>query len=225
MKKYIAVAMMVFSMLAANIPMTALAAEKKAEEKKEGKKSKKSTKKKSSGKADYSPLNFLPFGVGQFRQGHTVEGAVLGGGQALMLYLYMDRKAQVSQSNKDATATINEVNASGEPASDETLSYLSRNADYVKKTNQEASLCLVGFLGLWGLSVVDAVWDPLHHHKAVAKAKTAADELEDDSAAKWAAEKKVEQLESSSKLSLMVLPSSAERRDNTFGLTWAKSFR
>lgn len=111
--------------------------------------------------ADYSVMNFLPFGVGQFTQGKTLVGGVFAGSQAAMLFLFLDRKKQIDLSNSDADATYKEVLESGEDADQATLDYLAQNEAYVKKTQQEANLALLGFVGLYALGVVDAIWDPL----------------------------------------------------------------
>lgn len=221
MKKYIVLVIMLLSLLGSAISPSLIAADKKP-----GttaiKKGKKATQKKSSGKADYNALNFLPFGIGQFRQGRPIMGGVLGGGQAMMLFLYMDRKKQISASNKDASATIAEIDPT-QPADADTDAYLKRNADYVKKTNSEANLCLIGFMGLYAAGVIDAVWDPLGSRHAAAKKATEVGEM-DEGAAKWAAEKKLDLLQNKPRFSMFALPTT-DKSKNTFGLTLEKSFR
>ncbi|MBC7531554.1 MAG: hypothetical protein H7318_08250 [Oligoflexus sp.] len=221
MKKYIVLAIMLLSLLVSAVPPSLIAAEKRSGT--TSVKKVKKMKKKSSGKADYNALNFLPFGVGQFRQGRPIIGGMLGGGQAMMLFLYMDRKKQITASNKDANTTIAEISASAAPASAETQSYLERNAAYVKKTNTEANLCLLGFMGLYAAGVVDAVW--LHVGAKESAAKKAAEiEDMDDSAAKWAAEKKLDLLQNKPRFSMFALPT-MDKSKNTIGVTWEKSFR
>lgn len=223
MKKYIVLAIMLLSLLlASTVPPSLMAAGKKTSTS-SVKKGKKKVKKKASGKADYSALNFLPFGVGQFRQGRPVMGGVLGGGQALMLFLYMDRKKQITASNNDANTTIAEINASGAEPDAETTDYLKRNADYVKKTNTEANLCLVGFVGLYAASVIDAVWDPLGFRHSAAKKAAEIEDMDDD-AAKWAAERQLDLMQTKPRISMFALPTT-DKSKNTFGLTLEKSFR
>lgn len=222
MKKYIALVIMFLALLAGSVPAESFAAPKKKAASTTVKKAKK-TKKKGSGKADYAPMNFLPFGVGQFTQGKYISGAVLGGGQAMMLFLYMDRKSQITASNNDANATIAEINAEGGTPPAETLDYLQRNSEYVKKTNQEANLALLGFFGLYAAGVVDAVWDPLGMRKTVAK-KTAEIEEMDDDASKWVAEKKLDSLKTQTRIAPFALPT-LDKAHSTFGLTFNKSFR
>lgn len=221
MKKYIVLAIMLLSFLFSAVPSSLTAAPKKSST--SSVKKVKKVKKKASGKADYNALNFLPFGVGQFRQGRPIMGGVLGGGQAMMLFLYMDRQKQITASNNDANTTISEINASAEPADEETTAYLKRNADYVKKTNSEANLCLLGFVGLYAAGVIDAVYDPFGSRRAVSR-KTAEIEDMDESAAKWAAEKKLDLLQNKPRFSMFALPTT-DTSKNTFGLTWEKSFR
>ncbi|RZA20623.1 MAG: hypothetical protein EOP10_17795 [Proteobacteria bacterium] len=224
MKKYIVIASMLLSFSAASIPASAFAAPA-APAKKEVKTSKKvKKKKKSSGKADFAPLNFMPFGVGHFVQGRPLTGAVFGGGQAMMLYLYMDRNSQIDASNKDATATINEIKAKGTTETDtDAQAYLKRNADYVKKTQTEATLCLLGFFGLWGASVVDAVWDPFGSRKASEKKVADLEEME-DGAEKWAKQEELDRLQTQGRFSMFALPTT-QNDNSSFGISFNKSFR
>ena len=142
-----------------------------------------------------------------------------------MLYFIYDRNNQVAASNKDANKTIGEINASGKPADDDSLAYLKRNDAYVKKTKLEATLSLVGFFGIWGLGIVDAVWDPFSlHKKPRAKVKATA-EVEDDSAEQWVEARKLEKLESQAHLGLLMRPTKDSSQAMTYGLTWNKSFR
>ena len=221
MKKYIVLAIVLLGLLVSAVPPTLTAAEKRSGT--TSVKKVKKMKKKSSGTADYNALNFLPFGIGQFRQGRPVIGGVLGGGQAMMLFLYMDRKKQITASNKDASATIAEINDSGVPAPAETQAYLERNAAYVKKTNTEANLCLLGFMGLYAAGMVDAVWLHVGAHDSAAK-KAAEIEDMDDNAAKWAAEKNLDLLRNKPRFSMFALPTT-DKSKSTIGVTWEKSFR
>ncbi len=93
----------------------------------------------------------------------------------------------------------------------------------MKKTNSEANLCLLGFVGLYAAGVVDAVFDPFGGRRAAAK-KTAEIEDMDDGAAKWAAEKKLDLLQTKPRFSMFALPTT-DTSKNTFGLTLEKSFR
>lgn len=223
MKKYIVLTMMVLGLLGSSFESTSYAAP--AKKTAASKKTKKVKKKSSSGGADYSPLNFLPFGVGQFRQGRPLMGGAIGGGQVVMLYLYMDRKKQIDASNSDANATINEINANGGTPDAETSDYLDRNAAYVKKTNQEANLCLLGFLGLYAAGVVDAVWDPLGLNRSGSKKAKTAMEAEEDTAEKWAAERDLEKFQARPRMSLMALPPTLSVTQKTaFGLSFEKRF-
>lgn len=226
MKKFVTIAAMLFSFSVASIPEIVEAAPKKVAKKSSKKKIKKK-KKKGAGKADFSPVNFLPFGVGQFVQGRPLMGAVLGGGQAAMLFLYMDRKSQITASNNDANATIADINANGGTPDEETADYLKRNADYVDKTNTEANLCLLGFAGLWGVSVVEAVWDPFGSRKAVSSKTAELEELEDseDEAAKWAKEEELDRLKNKARFSAFALPSEPAKPNTTFGISFEKNFR
>ncbi len=221
MKKYIVLAIMLQSLLLSGIPTRLDAAPKKSGS---GmvKKKKKTKAAPAPGKGDFSPLNFAPFGIGQFVQGRPIMGGILGGGQAAMLFLYLDRQKQVSASNSDASATIAEIQASGEAADTETADYLARNAAYVKKTNTEATLCLVGFFGLYAVSVFDAIYDPFGGRKAEKKAAEI-DNMDDD-AAKWVAEESQYHLKSKPRFSMFALPTT-ENTKGTFGLSLQKSFR
>ncbi|RYZ81279.1 MAG: hypothetical protein EOP04_24295 [Proteobacteria bacterium] len=227
MKKYIVIASMLLSFSAASISAPAFAAPAASAPsgKKEVKTTKKAKKKKkSSGKADFSPLNFLPFGVGQFMQGRPLMGAVLGGGQAGMLFLYLDRNSQIDASNKDATATINEIKAKGTTETDtDAQAYLKRNADYVKKTQTEATLCLVGFVGLYGVSVVEAVWDPFGSRKSAEKKAADLQEME-DGAEKWAKQEEFDREQTKGRFSMFALPT-MEKANSSYGISFNKSFR
>jgi multidrug efflux pump subunit AcrB len=228
MKKHLVVLSMLISFNAASISSPALAAAASAPAKKEGKATKevkttkKAKKKKSVGKADFSALNFLPFGVGQFVQGRPLMGAVLGGGQAAMLFLYMDRKNQISASNKDAQATIDDIKARGE-SDEDTDNYLKRNSDYVKKTETEATLCLLGFVGLYGASVVEAVWDPFGSRRSAEKKVSELNEME-DGANKWAKQEELDRLQTKGRFSMFALPT-VERSNSLFGISFEKKFR
>lgn len=227
MKKHFAIAAMLLSFSFASLPAPVEAATKKAKAgaKKSTAKKKKVTKKKkkASSGADYSVTNFLPFGVGQFMQGRPLMGSVLGGGQAAMLFLYMDRKSQITASNNDANATIADINANGGVADEETSEYLARNADYVTKTNTEANLCLLGFMGLWGVSVVEAVWDPFGSRSSASSKAAALEEME-DGAEKWAKQEELDRVMTKSRFSAFALPTT-DKAHSTFGITFEKNFR
>lgn len=177
--------------------------------KKKGKKKKAAAASGAKGGADYSFTSFLPFGVGQFAQGKTVVGAVFAASQAGMLFLHLDRKKQIDLSNSDATQTINEVQASGQPADQETLDYLTANENYVKKTQQEANLALFGFLGLYALGVVDAIFDPLNMRTAT---MTKEEQM-----------KMVEESHKKTKVGFFVLPSGNDGSERTYGFNLMKS--
>lgn len=165
--------------------------------------------------ADYSIMNFLPFGIGQFTQGKTIVGATFAASQAGMLFLFLDRKKQVDLSNKDADTTYNEILADGGEPSQEQLDYLTANENYVKKTQQEANLALIGFFGLYALGVADAIWDPLglRPSKSVTEVMTEQEKRVAD------AEKAKPQV------GLFVLPTGDRGEERTYGFTLNKSFR
>lgn len=220
MRKHFAIASMLLSFSVASIPTPVLAAAKKESKKKKGGKKKK--KSGGSGGADYSPMNFLPFGVGHFVQGRPLMGAVLGGGQAAMLFLYMERKSQIAASNKDADTTIQELE--GAAPDDETADYLKRNSDYVTKTNTEATLCMLGFVGLWGVGVVDAVWDPFGSRKAISKKSAEVEDAEDDSAEQWAKTEQLHKLQDKGRFSAFASPTTYQS-SSAFGLSFDVKFR
>ena len=119
---------------------------------------------------------------------------------------------------------ITEINANGGEPDAETTDYLQRNADYVKKTNTEANLCLLGFVGLWGVSVVDAVWDPFGSRKAIAKKTAEVEEEEDDSAGQWAKQEELDRLTNKGRFSAFAVPK-AESAQTGFGISFEKKFR
>jgi len=225
MKKYIVVATMLLSLLLSGVSTSVSAAPAAGTgTKKTGTVKKvKVKKKKVASTADYSVLNFAPFGVGHFVQGRPIMGSILGGGQAVMLFLYLDRQKQIDASNKDASATIAEVDASGLPPDQETTDYLSRNAAYVKKTGTESTLTLVGFMGLYAISVVDAIYDPFGGRAAAAKKVVEIENMDDD-ASKWVAQKKFDDLINTPRFSMFALPTSGDSK-GTIGLSLQKSFR
>jgi hypothetical protein len=161
--------------------------------------------------SDYSFSSFLPFGIGQFAQGKTIVGATLAASQAGMLFLYLDRKKQIDLSNSDAAATIAEVDASGAAADQETLDYLTANENYVTKTQQEANLALIGFVGLYAIGVIDAIFDPLGLRPTAMLSK------EEES--KWADEQKVKP-----RVGVFVLPSGNDGSNRSYGFSLMKSF-
>lgn len=220
MKKYIVMAIMLLSFVISNVPTSAYSAEKS---KKTTSVKKKKTKKKSGSGPDYAVMNFLPLGAGQFNQGRPMLGAVFAGGQVGMLGFYMYNKMNIDKSNDDATKTIADIKKANRAPTSAEKKYLDDNSAYVKSANSMASLALIGFVGVYAASVVDAVWDPLGLHKAAAsKAKTVMDM--EEGPAKWAAEKQIEAEQTSAKISMFALPPSQDS-GSTFGLSLAKSFR
>lgn len=228
MRKKLAIASMLLSFSVASIPETVFAAAKKESKakKKSGKKKKKKKKMKASGAktgADFSPMNFLPFGVGHFVQGRPLMGTVLGGGQAAMLFLFIERKSSISASESDAEATIKDLGESDPDA--ETLAYLKANADYVDKTNSEATLALVGFFGLWGAGVIDAVWDPFGSRAAISKKSAELEDAEEDSADQWVKTEQLHRLEDKGRFSAFAGPTSYKNSNSAFGLSFDMKLR
>jgi hypothetical protein len=103
--------------------------------------------------------NFLPFGAGQFMQNKKITGTVLAATQAGALMLYFDRLQQVRTANDDAAAVINGVDPAAADAS--VFEFLNNNEKFVRQAQRESQLFLFGFIGLYTLGVVDAVFDPL----------------------------------------------------------------
>lgn len=104
--------------------------------------------------------NYLPFGVNNFLQGKTVTGAVTGAGQVLGLLLFLNRRQAAADADKDAKEVIADAEATESTEDPDFLQFIDDNEAFVNKARSEANLALGLFFASYGLSVIDALFDP-----------------------------------------------------------------
>lgn len=124
---------------------------------------------KSSSRADTSGsnlTNYLPFGINNFLQGKTVTGAVYGAGQIGGLLLFLNRRQAATDADKDAKEVIDDAEATGSTEDPEFLQFIDDNEAFVTKARSEANIALVVFAASYGLSVIDALFDPFGTNSA-----------------------------------------------------------
>ncbi len=118
-------------------------------------------------KSDY--LNYLPFGTGQFAQKKFVSGIVFGTTQALSLGGLYFASENVKKANADVDAVMgstDKATAASDPAA---LAYLDKNEKYVKEYQTNMTIFTGIFLLSYGVSVIDAVFDPFGSFSLAAK--------------------------------------------------------
>lgn len=134
-----------------------------------GKGSDKLTKTASKGDKSASNLkNYIPFGLNSFMQGKTLTAIAFGGAQVGGLLLFLNRKQAAGDANKDAKAVIADAEANSATRTETFLKFLDDNDAFVKKANSEANMALLITMAGYGLSVVDALFDPLGTNRTAA---------------------------------------------------------
>ena len=137
----------------------------KADDENSSKSSSATAEKKRQKAQKYKYWYLLPLGIPQFAEGFRGGGAALALGQISMLALYYDRQQKIVAGNK-ATA---EVTRNIQPAQAATnpfiTSFLNQNEKDVKEAQKEARFSMLAFLGLYGFSVYEAIYDPFGTRK------------------------------------------------------------
>jgi hypothetical protein len=113
----------------------------------------------------YKYWYLLPLGIPQFTEGYRGLGSALAVGQVGSLALYYDRMKKVDAGNAaatDATRNLTPAQAAQNPF---VVNFLNANEKTVKDAQKEQKYSLFAFVGLYGLSVYEALYDPLDTRK------------------------------------------------------------
>ncbi len=119
----------------------------------------------------YKYWYLLPLGIPQFTEGYRGIGSGFAVGQVGSLALYYDRMKKVDAGNAaatDATRNLTPAQAAQNPF---IVNFLNQNEKGVKDAQKEQKLFLFTFIGLYGLSVYEALYDPLDMRKVDALRK------------------------------------------------------
>jgi hypothetical protein len=130
----------------------------------------------------YKYWYLLPLGIPQFTEGYRGIGSAFAVGQVGSLALYYDRMKKVDAGNAaatDATRNLTPAQAAQNPF---VVNFLNANEKSVKDAQKEQKYFLFAFVGLYGLSVYEALYDPLDMRKldALRKKKRDKDRDRDD---------------------------------------------
>ena len=104
-------------------------------------------------------ITILPFGAGQFQNGATMLGIGFLVGQLGALY-YWNSKNSVAESTAAETNKITGTADTSQMSDEEQAQFATFVAEriaYVEDQRSKAQLGLFGFLGLWGLGVIEAM--------------------------------------------------------------------
>lgn len=134
----------------------------------------------------YKYWYLLPLGIPQFTEGYRGIGSAFAVGQVGSLALYYDRMKKVDAGNAaatDATRNLTPAQAAQNPF---VVNFLNANEKSVKDAQKEQKYFLFAFVGLYGLSVYEALYDPLDMRKldALRKKKRDKDRDRDDDEAR-----------------------------------------
>jgi hypothetical protein len=113
----------------------------------------------------YKYWYLLPLGIPQFTEGYRGLGSAFAVGQVGSLALYYDRMKKVDAGNAaatDATRNLTPQQAAQNPF---IVNFLNANEKSVKDAQKEQKYFLFAFIGLYGLSVYEALYDPLDMRK------------------------------------------------------------
>jgi hypothetical protein len=119
----------------------------------------------------YKYWYLLPLGIPQFTEGYRGIGSAFAVGQVGSLALYYDRMKKVDAGNQaatDATRNLTPQQAAQNPF---VVNFLNQNEKNVKDAQKEQKMFLFAFIGLYGLSVYEALYDPLDMRKVDALRK------------------------------------------------------
>lgn len=117
-----------------------------------------SSTKKSAARKSNPLIKFLPFGAGQYQNGNYLLGGAFTAVQGGALILYVMNASAVTTATSAASKAIAARDASG--ASQDDIDYYDKQATdqlaYAKSSDDNATLCLLGFGAAWAASSIEA---------------------------------------------------------------------
>lgn len=119
----------------------------------------------------YKYWYLLPFGIPQFTEGYRGIGSAMAVGQVASLMLYYDRMKKVDSLNQNATDATRGVAPAQAAANPFLINFLNQNEKQSRDAQKEQKYFLFTFLGLYGFSVYEALYDPLDYRKVDALRK------------------------------------------------------
>lgn len=103
-------------------------------------------------------IKFLPFGAGQYQNGNYLLGGAFTAAQGGALILYFMNSSNATTANAAAGQAIAARDASG--ATQDDIDYYDQQATaqlaYAKSSDDNATLCLLGFGAAWAASSIEA---------------------------------------------------------------------
>ncbi len=117
-----------------------------------------SSTKRSASRSSNPVIKFLPFGAGQYQQGKYLLGGAFTAAQGGALIMYFMNSSNATQANAAASQAFAARDASG--VSQEDMEYYDKQATdqlaYAKSSDDNATLCLLGFGAAWAASTIEA---------------------------------------------------------------------
>lgn len=105
-------------------------------------------------------IKFLPFGAGQYQRGSYMLGGLFTAAQggALILYAMNSSNAAAAASNyaKAAASYEEAIQSNDNDAIDHYESEMTKQKTYGQSSDQNATLCLIGFAAAWAASTIEA---------------------------------------------------------------------
>lgn len=118
--------------------------------------------KKTSASAQNPLIKFLPFGAGQYQNKNYILGGAFTAAQggALVLY-FMNSSSSAKAQTNFAQAIANRDAVTDSTSADYSFydQQANEQATYGKKSDQNATLCLIGFFATWATSTIEAAID------------------------------------------------------------------
>jgi hypothetical protein len=113
----------------------------------------------------YKYWYLLPLGIPQFTEGYRGMGSAFAIGQVGTLALYYDRMKKVDAGNAAATDATRNMTPQQAAQNPFIVNFLNANEKSVEDAQKEQKYFLFAFIGLYGLSVYEALYDPLDMRK------------------------------------------------------------
>ena len=99
----------------------------------------------------------MPFGIGQFQNGDSLLGAVVGGGQVATLIGYAISYQEADDAFLEARETIQRANAEGTANPESIAAYRQSSQEYIESEEEKQTMLLAGFGLLWAAGVTHAI--------------------------------------------------------------------
>lgn len=113
----------------------------------------------------YKYWYILPLGIPQYAEGYRTMGSAFAAAQVTSLVLYYDRLQKIESGNKTAANLARNTSQAQGASNPLLMPLLDQNEKDVRDAQKEARYSLYAFLGLYGFSVYEALYDPFSTRK------------------------------------------------------------